>query len=161
MVHIKNVVLRTKFGVRLTTTTSTIDTIENDDIVVDWEEIPATKELVPTKICCPDVLSIMYNSYKACVNMCQKKVVPFPRETLVTCSNATFRRKMCKKLFTLEITLEDLTLTQTTVTVFPPVVKNVFSGPEEDMEEFFLSLERYDFIVNKKRIVEDIIKHEH
>ena len=97
--------------------------------------------------------------------MCQKKVVPFPGETLVTCSNATFQRKIkvtrCKELFTLEITLEDLTLTQTTVTVFPPVIKKVFSGPEEDMEEFFLSLEKYDFIVNKKRIVEDIIKHEH
>ena len=78
----------------------------------------------------------------------------------MTCSNATFRRKMkvtrCKELFTLEITLEDLTLTQTTVTVFSPVIKKVFSGPEEDMKEFFLSLERYDFIVNKKRIVEDI-----
>ena len=67
LVYIKHVVLQTKYGVRLTTTTkSTIDTIENDDIVVDCEQIPATKELVV-------VLSIKYNCYKAFGNIICKK----------------------------------------------------------------------------------------
>ena len=72
---IHNVVLQSKYGIRFTTiTTSAITSMEEEEIDIDWENIPSTKDLVSTKICCPDVVSVKCNAYKACVNFtCQKK----------------------------------------------------------------------------------------
>ena len=97
--------------------------------------------------------------------MCQKKVTSYPGEVIVKCSSATCNRKMklsrCKDMFTVELTPEGLDLKQTIVTVFPRTILKIFpeATTEERIEDLFLSIEKHDFIINKKKIVENIIPH--
>ena len=90
--------------------------------------------------------------------------MPYPGEQVVTCGNTTCGRKMrvnrCRDLFTIKITLEDVTMKQTLVRAFPNVIHTFFSGTTEQIEDYVLSLEKRDFAINKKKILEDVLKHD-
>ncbi|XP_057296765.1 uncharacterized protein LOC130625681 [Hydractinia symbiolongicarpus] len=102
---VSDLVLQSKYGMKLSTTTST-EIKETDEIIeVDWAKIPIIKDLMPSKICCLEILSLKEDGYKSCVNnSCLKKVTPFPGESLVKCFSCGWKMKVtrCTDTFTVE-----------------------------------------------------------
>ena len=85
-----SIAIQEYFGMKLTTTSGTIISSEEEAIEIDWSE----HNVAPTtvKLRCPDIETVSVNSFLQCINIeCRKKVVPFAGELKVSCSNACRR----------------------------------------------------------------------
>ena len=152
-----SVAIQEYFGIKLTTTSGTVISSEEEAIEIDW----SAHNVAPTtvKLCCPDIETVSVNSFLQCINIeCRKKVVQFAGELKVSCNAC--RRKMlikkCPKNFNIELILSDAEKKQHTVTIFPTVVQKVIDikdKEDDEIEDLLLMAENIDFVVNKRKVV--------
>ena len=156
-----NLVVQHYQGVKLASTTNTATEPVEKPLKIEWKNI----EIKPDThiICCPDVMCVKVTSFHSCINIqCHKKIIPYPGESTVTCSNC--RRKMkisrCKLSYNVELTLEK-NEKQFNLTIFENIVTSFYQkyvSPDE-IEDLFLDMETIDFTYNNKKIVTSMKKH--
>ena len=99
-----NLVVQHYQGVKLASTTNTATEPVEKPLKIEWKNI----EIKPDThiICCADVMCVKVTSFHSCINIqCHKKIIHYPGESTVTCSNC--RRKMkisrCKLSYNAEL----------------------------------------------------------
>ena len=164
---ITKVVVQNNFGMKLTTTANTVCTEDSDKVNVNWENL--NPQAINHIICCPEIMSAKVLKYLTCVNTdCKKKVTPFQAENTVTCKSPSCNRKMlvsrCKTSFSAEITLQEPSQRQHTVTIFPKTLETFYQKKGkvlnvDHLEDEMLEFQSFDFTVNRRKIVIKIEEH--
>ena len=161
---IKSVLLEDYYGLRLYTTNSTVFEAHSKKYNTELSRFNINDGYV--KMCCPQIQSIIINSFYQCINASYKrKVSPFPGENKVTCGSCKGKMlvKSLIKNSNTELELQGKgTWCDIIVRVFQNVLKNEFEIDEltsDKLEDNLLEAENLDIIYNKNIIVVSITWH--
>ena len=127
---------------------------------VDWNKAKCDNETRVNKVIEGKISLFTLKRYLICVNKsCAKKVTPLPGDRLVKCFSCSGKMKIsaCKLSSSANVLVEDKSGEQHDLTIFQSVINDVFENKipdqDEDVEEYFLNLEKVSMEVNFKNII--------
>ena len=171
-----NLSLKNFFGLKLSTTTSTIITAASDadkvipnlcesDLKEHLDHERMINDKLHPKLCCPELFGTTVSVGPSCVNMsCRKALQIVPGSRIVTCisCNMTMSVDKCPCIFNCQLAFADLTLSlpvDVASKYFKGDVVELFKKDETGFRTTLCLLENVDFTYNSKNIITSMTDH--
>ena len=168
--EVHNLALKNLFGLKSSTTASTVITATSDaDKVIpslcgsglkeNLEHEKMIKDKLHPKLCCPELFGTTVSVGLSCVNMsCTKALQIVPGSRIVTCIsfNMTMRVDMCPCIFHCQLAFVDVTLplpVDVTSNYFKEDFVELFKKDETGFRMTLSLLENVYFTCNSKNII--------